>query len=168
MRLERVLPLDPRHTRALMLEFRDVGRSAFLGAIATAVVQGAFGGVGYAIVSVPQPVTWAVLTAFVSFVPIVGTALVYVPIAIWLLMNGHPVAAVFLIAWGLLVIMALTDYVIRPWLVGAKGHAHPLLTLVALVGGVEVLGLPGLIVAPILMSLFLAVLRIYERETSLL
>ena len=60
--------------------------------------------------------------------------------------------------------MTVTDYVIRPRLVGGKTHGHPLLVLIALLGGIEVLGLPGLIVAPILMSLFVAVLRIYERE----
>jgi len=62
--------------------------------------------------------------------------------------------------------MALADYVIRPRLVGGKDHGHPLLMLFALLGGIEVFGLAGLIVAPILMSLFLAALRIYEREVE--
>jgi predicted PurR-regulated permease PerM len=72
---------------------------------------------------------------------------------------------VFILLWGFLVVSLATDYVIRPRLVGKKGHGHPLLTLVSLIGGIEVMGLAGLIVAPIVMSLFLAVLRIYERDT---
>jgi predicted PurR-regulated permease PerM len=82
---------------------------------------------------------------------------------VYLILNGRPFAGVALLAWGALVVMTATDYVIRPRLIGRK-VGHPLLVLFALVGGIEVLGLAGLIVAPILMSLFLAVLRIYERE----
>ncbi|MEO8799597.1 MAG: AI-2E family transporter, partial [Polyangiaceae bacterium] len=72
VKLERLLPLDPRHTRALILEFRDIGRSSFVGTIATALIQGFLAGVGYGITGVPQFVTYALLTAVASFVPIVG------------------------------------------------------------------------------------------------
>lgn len=166
LRLERLLPLDPRHTRALILEFRDVGRSAFIGTIATAVVQGFFGGVGYAMAGVPHPVTWAILTALASFIPVVGTALVWVPVGGYLILAGKPVWGVFVFAWGALVVMAVADYVVRPRLVGSKGQGHPLLMLIALIGGIEVFKLAGLIVGPVLMSLFLAILRIYEREAT--
>ena len=60
--------------------------------------------------------------------------------------------------------MALADYVIRPRIVGGHGHGHPLLTLVALLGGIEVFGLAGLIIAPIVMSVSVAAFRLYERE----
>ncbi len=165
VRLERVLPLDPRHTRALILEFRDVGRGALVGAVATAAVQGALGGLGYAVAGSSQAITWAVFTAIASFLPVVGTGTVWAPIGIDLISKGRLTAGIFVLVWGFCVVMTLTDYVIRPRLVGRKGHGHPLLMLIALLGGIEVFGLPGLIVAPILMSLFLAVLRIYERES---
>lgn len=167
-RLEAVLPLDPRHTRALILEFRDVGRSSFVGTIATAIVQGILGGIGYGLAGVPHSVTFALLTAIASFLPVIGTALVWGTLPIYLAINGHMGAAGFVLAWGFLIVMGVSDYVIRPRLVGGKGHGHPLLMLFALLGGIEAIGLAGLIVAPIVMSLFLAVLRIYERETSLL
>jgi predicted PurR-regulated permease PerM len=83
----------------------------------------------------------------------------------YLILNGEPFAGACVLIWGLLVVTMATDYVIRPRLLGRK-VGHPLLVLFALLGGIEVLGLPGLIVAPILMSFFLAVLRIYERETQ--
>lgn len=165
IRLEAVLPLDPRHTRALMLEFRDVGRTSFIGAIATAIVQGVLGGIGYALGGVPHPVTFGLLTALASFIPVVGTALVWGALPIYLAVSGHMAAGIFVLLWGFLVVMGISDYVIRPRLVGGRGHVHPLLMLFALLGGIETIGLAGIIVAPILMSLFLAVLRIYERET---
>ncbi|MEO7113993.1 MAG: AI-2E family transporter [Polyangiaceae bacterium] len=167
VRLERLLPLDPRHTRALILEFRDVGRSSFVGTIATALIQGALAGIGFGIVGVPNAITFAMLTALASFVPLIGTAMVWGPVAIYLAATDHVLAAVFVLIWGVIVVMALADYVIRPRLVGSKGGGHPLLMLIALLGGIEVFGLAGLFVGPILMSLFLATLRIYEREIEI-
>ena len=163
VRIEQVLPLNPRHTRALILEFREVGRGVLVGTVATAMVQGVLGGVAYAVLGVPQALTWGIATGFGSFLPVVGTGIVWGPVGAYLILNGQPLAGVSVLIWGFLVVMTATDYVIRPRLVGRK-VGHPLLVLFALLGGIEVLGLAGLIVAPILMSLFLAVLRIYERE----
>lgn len=163
-RIERLAPLEPRHTRALLVEAREVSRTAFIGTIATALVQGCLAGIGYATLGVPQPVTWALVTTLASFLPVVGTLLVWVPISGFLLMDGHPVRAVIMAAWGVLVVTSLADYVIRPRIVGGRGHGHPLLTLIALLGGIEVFGLAGLIIAPIVMSVFVAAFRLYERE----
>jgi predicted PurR-regulated permease PerM len=162
LRLESVLPLDPRHTRALMLEFRDVSRSALVGTVATAFIQGLVAGTGYAIAGVATPVTWGLITAISSLLPAVGTFLVWVPVAGYELWNGHIGRGVFILIWGFVLVSFVTDYVIRPRLVGRSGRGHPLLMLVSLLGGIEVMGLAGLIVAPIVMSLFLAVLKIYE------
>ena len=165
VRLERILPLHPGHTRALIREFRDVGRAAFVGSVATALVQGLCGWIGYSLAGVPQPVTWAMFTFIASFLPVVGTTMVWAPMVVWLLLAGRPAAAVFIAVWGGLVIVLLCDYVIRPRLVGGPAsESHPLLTLVALLGGLEVLGLAGLIVGPMIMSLLLAVVSIYERD----
>ncbi|MGO8997849.1 MAG: AI-2E family transporter [Polyangiaceae bacterium] len=167
LRLESILPLDPRHTRALMIEFRDVSRSALVGTVATAIIQGMLAAVGYAIAGVATPVTWGLVTAISSLLPVVGTFLVWVPIAGYLAWKGEIGSGIFVLLWGLFVVSIATDYVIRPRLVGKKGHGHPLLMLVSLIGGIEVMGLAGLIVAPILMSLFIAVLKIYEREEGI-
>lgn len=166
LHLERVLPLDPRHTRALMLEFREVGRSAFIGTIGTAVVQGVLAGIGFAIAGVPQAVTWGAVTMMASFIPVVGTAMVWVNAGLYLVWTGHIGWAIFVFAWGSLVVMAASDYIVRPRLVGGKSQGHPLLMLIALIGGIEVFGLAGLIAGPVVMSLFVAILRIYEREAA--
>lgn len=164
VRLERILPLDPRHTRLLILEFRDVGRSAMAGSALTAVAQGVLGGLGYWIAGIPHAPTFGLLTFIGSFLPAVGTALVWVPLGVWLIVNGSLAAGIGLLIWGLLAIVGVCDYVIRPRLVGKE--EHPLLTLLALLGGLEVFGLAGLLVGPVLMALFVAILRIYEREKT--
>ncbi len=166
LRLERTLPLDPRHTRALMLEFRDVGRTALIGTLATAIVQGVLAWIGFSLSGVPEPLTWAFVTALASFVPLIGTSVVWGPMAIYLVSRGEVAQACLELAWGVFIVMMLADYVIRPRIVGSGGHGHPLLMLLSLLGGIEVFGLAGLIVGPIVMALFLAVLRIYERESA--
>ena len=163
-RLERVLPLEPRHTRALLVEARDVSRTAFIGTLVTAAVQGLIAGLGYAALDVPQPVTWAVATALASFIPVAGTLLVWVPVSGYLILSGHPARAGLMVVWGIFAVTMLADYYIRPRIVGRHGHSHPLLTLISLLGGIEVFGLAGLVIAPIVMSLFVAALRLYERE----
>jgi predicted PurR-regulated permease PerM len=164
--LERLLPLDPEHTRALVGEFREVGRSAFVGTVASAMAQGVLAGLGFAIFGVPQAVTWAAILALSSFIPVIGTLLVWVPAAGWLASAGHPVRGILLAAWSLILVMAGNDYFIRPRLIGRSGSSHPLLTLVALLGGITVFGVAGVIVGPVIMSLFVASARIYERERS--
>lgn len=162
--LERLSPLDPLHTRALVAEFRDVGRSAFVGTVATAIVQGTLAGIGFALFGVPEAAVWGAILALTSFIPVVGTMLVWIPAALWLIGTGHVTRALLLAAWSLTLVMASNDYVIRPRLVGRNGNAHPLLMLVGLIGGIAVFGVAGVIVGPILMSLFVATARIYERE----
>jgi predicted PurR-regulated permease PerM len=163
-RIERIAPLEPRHTRALLVEAREVGRTAFLGTIVTAIIQGVLAGIGFALFGVPEPITWGMATALASLVPVVGTALVWAPLSGWLVVDGHPVRAVLLLAWGFVVVTSLVDYVIRPRIIGRGSHGHPLLTLIALLGGIEVFGLAGLVIAPIVMSVFVAAFRLYERE----
>ncbi len=162
--LERLLPLDPRDTRALVDEFRKVGRRAFIATVVCAIVQGTVAGMGFALFGVPQPFAWGALLALLSFIPVVGTLVVWVPAAVWLLTTGHLVRALLLTAWCLLLVMAANDYFIRPRLVGRGGQAHPLLMLVALLGGISVFGVAGVIVGPIVVALFVASARIYERE----
>jgi predicted PurR-regulated permease PerM len=165
-RLERLLPLDPRHTRALVDEFRDVGRRAFVGTLVSAVYQGTLAAIGFALTNVPQPIACGGLLAIFSFIPVAGTLLVWVPAAVWLLTSGHAVRALFLAVWNLVLVMAANDYVIRPRLVGRHGDAHPFLMLVSLLGGISVFGIAGVIVGPVTMSLFVASARIYERERT--
>ncbi len=165
-RLELVLPFAASDVRALTREFSDVGRSAFVATLGCAVVQAVFAAIGFAVGGVPEAVTWSVLLAVTSFIPIVGTALVWFPAGCYLIATGHLAWGIFEWAWGALIVMATTDYVIRPRLVGTRGHTHPLLTLISLVGGVLAFGLPGLVAGPLIVSLFAATLRIYERDLA--
>ena len=158
-----VSPLRHEYTRALLDEFRKVGRTTLAGTLLTGVAQGTLAAIGFWITGVPQAVFLGVATALASLVPAVGTLAVWVPAGLYLFYKGHFVPAVIELVWGALVVVIFSDYVIRPRLVGDEAMPA-LLTFVALLGGFEGLGLPGLVVGPVIMGLAVAILRLYARE----
>jgi predicted PurR-regulated permease PerM len=163
-RLAQVLPLHPRTTRELITEFRLVGRDTLIGSVAAGLIQGTFATVGFVIADVPRAFLLGALTAVASLIPVFGTMVVWVPTGILLIATGHVAAGVFQLVWGTIVVTTLVDYVIRPRVIGSEGRSHTLLFLIGLIGGVELLGPMGIIAGPMIMALFVAVLRVYRRE----
>lgn len=163
-RAEAVLPLRPDYTHALFEEFRKVGRTTLQGTLLTGIAQGLLAALGFAISGVGDAAFFGAATAVASLIPAVGTLLVWVPVGVYLLLGHHLVAGIFLLAWGLVVVVGISDYVIRPRAIGGDDKTPALFTFAALLGGVEAFGLQGLIVGPLLTSLALAVLRIYASE----
>jgi predicted PurR-regulated permease PerM len=163
-RIAGVLPLRPAYTRSLLTEFRRVGRATLLGSVVTGIVQGAFATIGFWITGVPEPIFFGALTMIASFVPVAGVLLVIVPACIGLSFAGHPIRGIGELAWGLVLVVGVSDYVIRPRLVRGDTKAPALVTFAALFGGVEALGLQGLLVGPVVMALAIAVLHLYAAE----
>jgi predicted PurR-regulated permease PerM len=160
-----VSPLEERHTREVLEEFRRAGRTTLAGTVVTGLAQGAFAAIGYWISGVPQPAFFGAATAVASLVPAVGTLLVWVPAGLYLFFTGHATRAVVELVWCSSTVIALSDYVVRPKLVGDEG-TPAILTFIALFGGLEIFGLAGLLVGPILMSIAISTLRLYVRETA--
>ncbi|HEY4908578.1 MAG TPA: AI-2E family transporter [Methylomirabilota bacterium] len=158
-----VSPLRPEYTLALLGEFRRVGRMTLSGTVLTGLAQGVLAAIGFWMTGVPQAVFFGIATALASLVPAVGTLMVWVPAGLYLFAIGHPAMAIIELVWGALIVVGFSDYVIRPRLVGDEAMPA-LLLFIALFGGLEVLGLSGLIVGPVLMSLAVGVLRLYARE----
>lgn len=165
-RAERSLPLHPAHTRVVLAEFQQVGGEVFIGTLLTGLAQGALAAIAYAIVSVPEAMLLGALTAVCSLVPAIGTLLIWVPVGVVLVVVGRFGAGLFVLLWGALIVGVVCDYVIRPKLVGGQGHVPTLVTFISLFGGVEVFGLVGLIVGPVIASVALAMLRTYDREVT--
>lgn len=167
LRAQEAFPLRPDYTRTLFAEFRRVGRTTLMGTIVTGIAQGLLATIGYWICGLREPIFFGAATAVASLVPAVGTMLVWVPAGVVLMLTGHPVAGIVELTWGGVMVVAVSDYVIRPRLVGGEGEVPSVVTFAALFGGVEVFGLKGLIVGPVLMSLAIAVLGLYAKETKL-
>jgi len=121
--------------------------------------------IGFWITGVPDPIFFGVLTAIASFVPAVGVLLVLVPACVGLAVTGHSIAAVVQAVWALVLVIGVADYVIKPWLVRGEAKVPAVVTFAALFGGVEVFGLQGLLIGPVLMALAIAVLRLYAAES---
>ena len=163
-RAQEALPLRPDYTAELLTEFRRVGRTTLFGTLVTGLAQGVFATLGYWITGLREPVFFGAATALASLIPAVGTMLVWVPAGIYLILAGHPARGVIELVWGSLVIIGIPDYIIRPRLVGGEAEIPSLVTFAALFGGVEVFGLKGLIVGPVVMAVAITVLRLYASE----
>jgi predicted PurR-regulated permease PerM len=161
---EQTLPLRPSYTAELFAEFKRVGRTTLLGTMVTGIAQGLLATMGFWITGAREPVFFGAATAVASLVPVVGTLLVWVPVGIVLILIGHPARGVLELVWGAVIVVGVVDYVVRPRLVRGEKGLPSLVMFAALFGGVEVFGLKGLIVGPVLMSLAIAVLRLYASE----
>ncbi len=163
-RAERMLPFERRHTHALLEQFRTVGREVLLGTVVTGLAQGLLAAIGYWMTGVAEPAFFGALTAVASLIPGVGTLLVWVPIGVVRIATGHAGAGLVELIYSALTVGIVSDYLLRPRLVGREKGVPSILTFIALFGGVEVFGIIGLIVGPVLVTLSFAILKTYERE----
>lgn len=159
----RLVPLDPRYVQAFIKEFKDVAYAIIYGNTLTAVLQGITCLVGMLIVRVPNAALWSAATVVMAFIPIGGTALVWGPIGVALIVTHHYSQGLFMLAWGAFLVSA-ADNMLRPKLCGAKMELHPLLVFLSMFGGLAVFGMMGILVGPLIASLFMAMVRIYRRD----
>jgi len=162
--LLRLLPLPPDETRALIHEFREACVAILLGIVVIAIYQGVTAGIGFYLFGVPKPLVAGAVTGVVSLIPAVGTGLTALPLAILLLATGHVGQAIGLLVWWLFIVVILADYVLRPRVMEGRMRLHSLLVLISLFGGLEAFGAVGLALGPLFCALFVALLRIYERD----
>ncbi len=161
--LRRVSPLRREQTEALLSEFRNVALGLFRGNIVVGLFHGVSAGIGYAIFGVGHVFLLGAVTMVASFVPLVGTGLVWVPLGVGLLLAHHTARAIGLLVWCLLVVGA-GDNLIRPFV--SRGHmALPrLLLFLMLFGGLEAFGVKGLLLGPLIGSLAVTALRLLSRQ----
>lgn len=161
--LVRALPLGDDRERHLMERFAEVSRATIKGTLVVGIVQGAIGGIAFAVLGLSAPVLWGTLMALLSIIPAVGTALVWLPAAIYLIVSGQIFGGIALIVVGSLVIGSV-DNVLRPILVGRDTRMPDYLILLATLGGLAAFGLAGIIIGPTIAAFFLSVWRMVEDE----
>jgi len=159
----KVSPLGARRTRELVDEVRRTGVSTVVADVVTAAVQAAVATVGYVIFDAPVPFLLGGFTFVAAFIPSIGTAIVTIPACVLLVLLGKPWAALGLFAYALLIV-GLVDNVVRPYLIhGATAMSGPALFF-AILGGILAFGAMGIIVGPLALSFFLAVVRMGVRD----
>ncbi|BAX51910.1 putative inner membrane protein [Photobacterium damselae subsp. piscicida] len=158
-----VLPLSRSQEDALFSEVQTVAKSAVLGSFMTALAQGVAGGFAMWLCGFPG-LFWGSMMAFASFIPVVGTALIWVPVTLYLLLLGQWEWALFLTGWGIIVVGSI-DNVLRPLLMqGGDSNMNTLLIFFSILGGLQLFGLIGLIYGPIIFGVTLVLFKLYEIE----
>jgi predicted PurR-regulated permease PerM len=161
--LDAMSPLGSGQTRELLTMFRKVSFATIVAATITAAAQAIAALIGYYITQVPSPIFFAAVTFFLAFIPAIGAAVVCLAAALLLLATGHPYMAMFLAAWGIFVV-GLVDNLLKPLLVRRGMEIHSAIVFFSLLGGLAAFGAIGLLVGPLAISFFLALVRIYQRD----
>jgi predicted PurR-regulated permease PerM len=164
-------PLPTRYDREFAHTFKDVIDATFRGHVITGLVQGVVTTIGLAIAQVPGAFFWGAVATVLSLLPMVGAAAVWIPAAIYLYvaagMSNAPMwHAVFLTAWGVLVV-SLVDNVIRPIVMRGKSQLPAIPLLFAVLGGMQAFGFIGLVIGPLVFSLLMSIIDIYKRSFRL-
>lgn len=159
-------PLDDEYERELLLQFASVSRAVVVATILSAVVQGLLAGVGYYFaLDANSPVfLLTVLTMLLAIVPFVGATAVWIPVALWVFFVQNDFWPGILLALYGGGIVSTIDNVIKPWVLHGQSNLHPLLALLSILGGIQLLGPVGILVGPMLVAFMQALLGMLRRE----
>lgn len=160
--IKHLSPLREDQEDRIFTKVRAVARSVLMGSMFTALLQGFAAAIGLAIVGVPA-VFWGTMIAFSSLIPVVGTALFTLPITGYLLLIGSYKSAIFFGLWCAIVVGSIDNFV-RPYLMRGEGGLSPFYVFLAIVGGIQVFGLSGLLYGPLIIGFAMVMLLIYEEE----
>jgi len=159
-RLKEIVPIPSEERDLLIFRFKQMVYATIYGGIFVAIIQGALGGIIFWILEISSPVLWGTAMAFLSFIPIGGTALIWVPAAILLLVQGAFLKGIILMFLGIFGI-SMADNFLRPLFISTRTKIHPLLLFFAVLGGIQVFGLIGLVMGPLIATLCLTLIEIY-------
>jgi len=157
------IPLKDSNVELIGKEVRVMVISNTIGIPLIALIQGVVGLIGYLIIGINEPWLWFVATSIAAMMPVVGAALIYVPLTISLFVSGETGKGIAMGIWGFAVI-GLVDNLFRFLLAKRLGNIHPLITIFGVIIGIQLFGFIGLIFGPLLISMFLLLLRIYSSE----
>jgi predicted PurR-regulated permease PerM len=157
------MPMSDAKNRALIHKFAAVVRATVKGNIVIAAIQGTIGGVAFWLLGIQGALLWGALMIFLSLLPAVGAALVWLPTAIYLIATGDMTKGIILIVVGVGVI-GLVDNLLRPKLVGADTRMPDYVILVSTLGGISIFGINGFVIGPLIAALFMAAWTIFRDE----
>ncbi|RNC67513.1 MAG: AI-2E family transporter [Desulfuromonadales bacterium] len=160
-----IIPLSEGHKELLTETVRRVIGAVMFGVFLTCLVQGALGAAGFLVVGLPSPVLFGAIMSVCALIPVFGTGLIWLPAAVYLLLNGEVARGVGLMAWGFLVVSSIDNF-IRPFFISGKAKLPVLVIAIGGLGGLAAFGLLGAVVGPIILALFLALFDMYRVEVE--
>lgn len=164
-KLPAALPLERQQSEAIISRTREVVSASVYGIVVIASLQGLLGGLAFWILGIHSPLLWAVLMTFVCMIPVLGSFLVWLPLAIYLGLSGHWTKAILLVIWGALVISTIDNF-LRPKWMKNQTRLHELLVFFSVLGGISVFGLLGIILGPVVLAITLGLLQTFRAHQT--
>ncbi|MBU2639515.1 MAG: AI-2E family transporter [Nanoarchaeota archaeon] len=155
--LKAYLPFSNK--QEIYTRFDKLTRALIYGTILIAIIQGIAGGLGFLIFKIPSAILWGFAMGVASFIPLVGTAIIWLPAGIFKLIQGDLVSGIGIILFGALIVGSI-DNLVRPYLVSAKAKVHPAVVLLGVLGGLKLFGFTGIIIGPLFLALALEFIRV--------
>ncbi len=160
------MPFDDENAVVFGEELKNITYSNIIGQTFIAIVQGLCLAIGFYIFGAKDPIFWGVICAILSFIPLLGPPLIFVPAAVILLTEGHNWQGIGLLIWGFGLVINI-DNVLRLVIAKKVGDIHPIITVVGVIIGIPLFGLMGLVYGPLLLAYFLIAVRIYKSNKRL-
>jgi predicted PurR-regulated permease PerM len=154
-------PLPSNQDQILLKKFKDMAGAILIGNGAGGLIQGLAGGIVFSIFELPSPFLWGVIMGLLAFLPIIGIGIVFIPAAIYLFLKGRIASGIFFIVFYV-VLSGGVEYFFKPKLVGQRVKMHTLLVFLAIIGGLKLFGILGIIYGPLVITAFLTLTDIYR------
>ena len=154
-------PLPNNQDQILLKKFKDMAGAILIGNGAGGLIQGLAGGIVFSIFGLPSPFLWGVIMGLLAFLPIIGIGIVFIPAAIYLFLKGRIASGIFFIVFYV-VLSGGVEYFFKPKLVGQRVKMHTLLVFLAIIGGLKLFGILGIIYGPLVITAFLTLTEIYR------
>ncbi len=156
----KISPLPEQQDQMLIQKFKDIASAILLGNGLGGLIQGTLGGAVFALFGLKSPFVWGVIMALLAFLPIVGIGAVFIPAAIFLLLQGRLAAGIFFLVFYTMLSIGI-EYFFKPKLVGQRVRMHTLIVFLSIIGGLKLFGILGIIYGPLVVTAFLTLAEIY-------
>jgi len=167
-----LLPFSSKHSDYLMSRFSSVTYAVIYGQLIVAAVQAILSLIGFWLFGVPSPILWGIMTFFAAIIPLLGPPIIWAPAAIIMAAEGiisnnssTVVRALLLTLWGIFIV-GIIDNILKPRIIGRRSDVHPVVILIGVLGGLISIGIIGIIIGPLILSLLMALIDIYSDHTK--
>jgi len=161
----KIMPLEKNITEKLIDNIYFNSKSIIFGFLIVALVQGFLAGIGFYIFRIPNAIFWGIITVFAALIPILGTSITIIPASIYLILNNNLFFALGLLAWGFFIVGTIDNF-LRPYLIGKKSGINPVFIFLSVLGGLSLFGIMGFFIGPLIISLFISLVKIYEENKN--
>ena len=161
--IKSVIPLKEKYREVLMGEIGIVTNAVIYGQLITGIIQGTLAGIGFFIFGIPNAVFWGFIMIILSFLPVIGAYLIYIPAGIIELINQHYVSGLGIIIYGSIIVSQI-DNVIKPLIISKRAKLNPALVFIGVLGGLKVFGFIGFLLGPLILALLLVMLKTFKED----